>query len=406
MKKNDLREQGYSVTERYQNHTIIGIICLILTFLLIAGTVLAISVITNIFELEDFGGGNKGNTNIVIYLFNLILSFTGFWGFLAVMVLFYFLYVGIKLLMTISVCNDKINNIKLKILEMKGMPVCHCGEALTVGQTVWVYCGPVVFMYSLLLILSLATFNLDIQTMLFVQTMMWFMCFFFAFDLTVILYTWFFKIKYKIDYIAVDFHIYQVTLYNSTYVKFGGKTNKKTGGKYIRIPESEKKTTKKMTTCANSECANYGYELEDDKSKTCPLCGKRKYPFEVFDRMTTCLNQQCKNYRQQLKEDLDICSLCGEETESLIIKFNTWLTMPAIITILATTVIFNLFYLIMGFNQMGKHPIVWYAGFLHILTYAVSVFMSILSKSKTAIIITLLSLLANAIILFLTSLTS
>ena len=58
-----------------------------------------------------------------------------------------------------------------------------------------------------------------------------FMWFFMAFDLTAVLYVLYFKFKEKIDYIAIDHHIFDVTLFRGSYVKFSDK--KKSQGKYL-----------------------------------------------------------------------------------------------------------------------------------------------------------------------------
>ena len=63
------------------------------------------------------------------------------------------------------------------------------------------------------------------------MTMLFFMSFFISFDLTLITYVLFFKIKDKIDYIAADHHIYVVTLFKQTYVRLNRKSNK---NKYLK----------------------------------------------------------------------------------------------------------------------------------------------------------------------------
>jgi hypothetical protein len=46
-----------------------------------------------------------------------------------------------------------------------------------------------------------------------------FMSFFLAYDLTLVLYAAYLKIRHKMDYISIDHHIYEVTLFKKSYVK-------------------------------------------------------------------------------------------------------------------------------------------------------------------------------------------
>lgn len=382
MVKYELRKQGYSITEHYQNHMIVGIMLLVLTFLLIASMLFTTSIFKEILGSNQINISPE-NMNVFAYLFYLITNGLGYWGFLIIMCLFYFLYLGIKLLMTVSASNNKADSTKLKILEMKGMPICYSKEAFTVKETVVIYIVPILFMYSLNFVLSVITFDP------FILTMSYFMCFLFAFDLTVVLYTLFFKIIYKMDYIAVDFHVYQVTLYKRTHAKF-----------YAAIQPNIKKAEKKFT-CVNEQCENYGQELKKENSNFCPVCGGKKYPYDVFDQITTCFNENCKNYKQELHRETKICASCGEETGELIFKFKTKLKIPAVIISISIFIVFNLFYLLMNFNGFSGHPLVLWVGILQLIAYAVNCIIGIYSRSKIAISIIVIMLLANAAILYL-----
>jgi hypothetical protein len=309
MLKNDLNEQGYSVTEHYQKHGKVTLIWVILAIILIA-TVLVTTVIINnmsnpMFDFFDNIAQSinsvfrtHGATSVIylliwvgifivscyfarnfsdeqkisrckqwkiitiwvlvilalaaIFFFIVLIAdnynvedkpaaffgfFEGmyivfFWiseeltrslgalgalggygAIFAYLVVFVLWYLALKLIATIFVCSDKHRSIKLKILKMNAMPICHCKEALKLFPTVLIYLMPAAFMYSMIYILSLRSSEaaLNIFTIIF-------MTFYITFDLTAVLYALFFKIRHQSDYIAVNYHIYEMTLYSKTYV--------------------------------------------------------------------------------------------------------------------------------------------------------------------------------------------
>ncbi|MCL2816396.1 MAG: hypothetical protein FWD23_17515, partial [Oscillospiraceae bacterium] len=97
MIKNDLRKQGYSVTEHYQNHVLIGIITVIFTLLLIRVTIVGADfVIQDILRLELSEMEAYNSMNIFTYLFNSLIGYTVGFGFMFILILFYFMYLGLK----------------------------------------------------------------------------------------------------------------------------------------------------------------------------------------------------------------------------------------------------------------------------------------------------------------------
>lgn len=229
MKKHELREQGFSVEERFQKKRRINIIWLIFTVLMIAGTYIAL------FASIGYSPVNAGSTpmdidinpgKIPVYFIMLIF--------------FVFFYFILKLAMTLIFCKDKHNSVKLKTIEEKSLPmfpVCFCREAFKIWQTVVIYIVPIIIVYALMFILcgfqpvdtifyrDIPFEDVDAGYM----TMLFFMLFFMGLDMTLIAYTLYFKIKEKIDYIAIDYHIYGVTLFKKTYVKFNKKP-----GRYLK----------------------------------------------------------------------------------------------------------------------------------------------------------------------------
>jgi hypothetical protein len=305
------------------------------------------------------------------------------------LVLFVFLYFALKFLLTFWFCSDKYNGVKLKFLEDNNLPVCYCREALTIGQTVAAYTVPVAVVHAAMFLLSV-TINGDPfhSVEIGFMTMLFFMSFFMAFDLTLVFYVLFIKLIHKIDYISVDHHVYKMTAYKGSYVKVGGKTAKKR----LKDPadKSKKRMFVKMTTCLDPECENYAKKLEKN-AEVCPSCGGTAYISEVLLNVVTCTNKDCENYGQELKREIEICGLCGEKTRPLAFDYNPRLTAPAIAISLSTLVVFTFIYVYM-INYGLEGALVSVVSCLRIAILAVSAIMGFFSKNKAAFIITLTAL--------------
>jgi hypothetical protein len=152
--------------------------------------------------------------------FDIVMSLLAFIGPLSILVYLIFwelLYLAVKLITTIFVCRNKDEGIKLEILKGTAMPVCSCREAFSFRHILATYLFPFIFMYSFLLLLCASA---DDTTQLFYHTITAiFMSFFLSYDLTLVLYSVYMKIRYKMDYISIDHHIYEVTLFKKSYVK-------------------------------------------------------------------------------------------------------------------------------------------------------------------------------------------
>ena len=235
MKKHELREQGFSVEEIFPKKRTINILWLIFTGLMIVGTYIAL------FAVIGYSPNRAGSSPI-----DIGVNFGKIPVYFIELIIFIFVYFGLKLAAALIFCKDKDNSAKLKTIEEKTLPifpVCFCREAFKVWQTVVMYAAPLIFVYACMFFLCMfqpvdvilggarAFEEVDAGYM----TMLFFMSFFMAFDITLIAYTLYFKIKNKIDYISVEYHIYGVTLYKKTYVKFNRKPGKylKTNSKYI-----------------------------------------------------------------------------------------------------------------------------------------------------------------------------
>jgi len=371
MVKNDLREMGYSVHDRHTKGAVITALWWLYTLVLMIGTpILSVAVIrwrpmeqtyTDV-QPQDFIFSGA----IPLYMLVFILS-----------VLF---YLGLKLGFTFLFCSDRINSIRLKILERKGLPVCHCREGLKVWQTVVIYLAPVIIVYVSMFLVGLTMVEFPFQEIeTGYMTMLLLMSYFFGWDLTLITYVLAIKARDKIDYIAINRHIYEVTLYRATYIRLGRRASKK------RVEEArQKRNTRvftKMTTCANINCDNYGENI-GEKTKSCPLCGRKRYIAEVFTHVITCVNPKCENFGYELRDDIKECSNCGEEPKNLALKFRPDLVKPTIIMTFAFTVAFSWISLIMTNHGVISGPLVMIVNGLQYAAFAVCIVRGWISKNK------------------------
>jgi hypothetical protein len=305
-------------------------------FLIVSGTFIFILRITGFVSPEEFDFSMDSvlymsPTMLPVYLFSLIF--------------FVFLHLGLKFAFTFLFCSDRWNSLQLKFLKDKGLPVCYCREAFKVWQTVVIYLVPAVIVYTAMFLISITFVSYPFQEIeVGFMTMLFFMTFFLAWDLTLITYVLAAKIKDKINYIAINHHVYDITLFRPTYIRLGRRASRK------RIEAvRQKRNTRiftKITTCANINCGNYGEDIGEN-TKTCPLCGRKRYIAEVFTHLITCVNPQCENFGYELNREIKECSNCGEELKNLALKFRPDLTKPTVILTLIFVIIFSLVHFFM-----------------------------------------------------------
>ena len=376
MVKHDLREMGYSVHERYTKKHIVNLLWLMFAFLIIIGTIaLGMAVLkglprdnTGIMDYDVTGIGITAP--IPVYFLGLIF--------------FVFFWLGLKFVFTFLFCSDRLNSIKLKTLDGFGLPVCYCREGLKVWQIAASYIAPGFITYMSMFILGLATGDVPFRSIdIGWMAMLFLMSYFFAWDLTLVVYVIAIKFKDKIDYVAINRHIYEITLYRSTYIRLGKRASKK------RVEAArQKRHTRvftKMTTCANINCANYSQDL-GEKTKKCELCGKNTHIAEVFTNVITCVNEECENFGQELKSDLTECSNCGEELKNLAFKFRPDLTKPTIIATAVITLVFILLRWSMYDYGMIGGPLFSIINLAQYAVFAAVIIRSWVSKSKWALL--------------------
>ena len=128
----------------------------------------------------------------------------------------------LKLIVTVLIC--KIckckDDIKLKFLDSYSrMPICFYGETLKVWQTVLVYFAPFALMYS-------GMFYLCYKASGYIYVL-FFLMFILTFDLLPVIYILYCKIRYGMDYISIDRHVYEMTLFSKTYIRENKKAKRK-----------------------------------------------------------------------------------------------------------------------------------------------------------------------------------
>jgi len=161
---------------------------------------------------RESGRSRFDNRPFLGFFDKMLNSFAGtnfeIMGIVLVIIFVYLLYCAVKLLVAIIFTRNEEGSVKLRILKGKGLPICYMSEAFKVSQILAIYTIPVIFIYSILLILIM-TREIPIWYML----VYFFMTILMSFDLTVVVYAFFCKIVYRMDYIAFDRHLYESNIF-------------------------------------------------------------------------------------------------------------------------------------------------------------------------------------------------
>lgn len=392
MVKQNLREQGFSVHDKSAPKSVINFLWIAFTVALVFGTVRLAMAIIGWFPLHK--GGMHGFDTTSPIAVNLNPGAVPFY--LLALIICIFLYLGLKFLFTFLFCSDRFHSVKLKILEGKGLPICHCREGLKTWQVVMSYAAPIIIVYVLMFILSLTMVSDPFREVEYgYLTMLLIMSFFFAWDLSLVTYVLALKIINKTDYIAINHHVYELTIYKKTYAMLGKLASRKRAEDVRQYRRTRLFT--KMTTCANPECENYAKDL-GQIAENCPLCGGRIYIAEVFENINSCINPECENYGHELKAETKVCSNCGMKTGKLAFKFRPDLTIPSVAVTLAVTLIFVVIRLLMREYNMNSAPII--VDLLRYLSFVGCIAMGWISKSRLAFFLSVGSFIFVALLGF------
>ena len=124
------------------------------------------------------------------------------------------IYFIAKEILTALFRSDPGQNTEAKLYSNTEIPITVFREAFKTRQIIIIYLVPQIIMYPLLFILGiLSDGNINLLILIFI------MSFFMAFDLTLVIYVLLLKIRYNTDYIALNNHIYSMTLYSRTNIE-------------------------------------------------------------------------------------------------------------------------------------------------------------------------------------------
>jgi len=119
-----------------------------------------------------------------------------------------FIYFGLKIRMTSLFCHNKKHNMTVRVNDEDGFPVLACKEALKTWQIILIHSIPAVLAYFILsIIIMLVAFDVFCVILLFIGA------FVVAYDLSLVICVLCMKARYKPEYIALNHHLYDMTLY-------------------------------------------------------------------------------------------------------------------------------------------------------------------------------------------------
>jgi hypothetical protein len=198
MIRNDLLESNYHFEEKTPKKNSITVIWLSLFVFLLAVNIIIFFLIRNNADPDAEAG-----------YFDMVLSGIVF----AVLPL----YFAFKTIVTSFFCLDKKESIKFKVLDDGGIPMCTCREALKTWQIILIYSIPAISAYSIMFLMNItAELSGEYVILIFI------MSFFISLDFTLIIYILYLRMKYRPDYISVNKHVYNVTIY-SKYIQYDVK---------------------------------------------------------------------------------------------------------------------------------------------------------------------------------------
>jgi hypothetical protein len=220
MMKNELRAMGYADQEIIPKKWKISLLWTALTLTIAAGTFVFTFVVSNAVGI--------GPMNAVDLLGPVtgLLQETPF-GLLLYFIVPVFMSLALKFILTRLICRNRKHSTTLKMLKTNSMPVCECKEALKVSQIILIYLIPFILTYTPLFTLGV----LGGGTVAIHVIVTAILAFFWAFDLALVLYVLHIKIITGADYISVDHHVYNLTLFNKSYVRAKRKLRKRAAGK-------------------------------------------------------------------------------------------------------------------------------------------------------------------------------
>jgi len=190
MLRHDLLDKGYHFEQKEPIKPIINLLWLFFSALFITtGVAFFFAIYKDVFDFFPTVDFNAGVLNFIFISTPLI-------------------YFVIKAVLTYIYCSGKPKNIRMKLTSNTGMPVWVCRDAFKTRQIIFMYLIPVVLIYPPLYVLGAwSGGNMYLLVLIII------MSFLMSYDLILIIYVIFLRVKYNADYTAINNHAYNLTLY-------------------------------------------------------------------------------------------------------------------------------------------------------------------------------------------------
>ena len=117
-------------------------------------------------------------------------------------------------LLTAAFSSHKKEKLEMKLHSDTGMAITAGREAFRTWQIIRIYLLPLCFVYPSLIVLGvLSGGNMSLLILTFI------MSFYMSFDLTLVIYVLYLKMRYNADYVGIKNHVYMITLYSENYIE-------------------------------------------------------------------------------------------------------------------------------------------------------------------------------------------
>jgi hypothetical protein len=200
MLRYDLLENGYHFKTIEPKKSVVNLIWAAFALLFIALAMLIyLSIFTGYIERINLP---LFYVDIHVYVLNTIFIITPV------------IYFVLKELLTALASSYKKEKVEMKLHSDTGMAITAGREAFRTWQIIRIYLIPLIFIYPLLIMVGILSGG---NIFLLVLTLI--MSFYMAFDLTLVIYVLYLKMRYNADYVAIKNHVYMLTLYSKKYIE-------------------------------------------------------------------------------------------------------------------------------------------------------------------------------------------
>ena len=187
MNRNNLLESNYRFEPKEPKNSVVALLWIPLFIF-----ILAAFVIVMVFNI-------KPDPEMETY--EIIISY-------AVLVAMPVLYFYLKCKLTSFFCVDKDQSVNMRFVEDLAMPVCTCREALKTKQFLVINSIPIILVY-----IAMCLVNVLIEIGGAYIGLVFVMSIIMSFDMMLMVYILYLQKTYKFDYLAINKHVYNLTMY-------------------------------------------------------------------------------------------------------------------------------------------------------------------------------------------------